>query len=166
MISGKVRRDHHTGALLRATLLAVVLAVFAMHVVASHHPVHSGHAVESSLIDAGNKGQHAHSDVALGDATKTLDNPDGESPVTTAESERAAWRCCASSPPCSRSSSDVGTPIASSADGQAARVPGSAALATRRACTVFRSCAAESRTSMRRAIGVGAASACSHISKI
>ncbi|MFB9556934.1 DUF6153 family protein [Streptomyces roseoviridis] len=80
MISGKVRRDHHTGALLRATLLAMVLAVFAMHVVASHQPVHTGHAAASSPIDAGNKGQHAHFDVALGDATQTPDNPDGESP--------------------------------------------------------------------------------------
>ncbi|MFZ3495868.1 DUF6153 family protein [Streptomyces sp. 5.8] len=80
MISGKVRRDHHTGALLRATLLAVVLALFAMHVLASHQQDHSGHAAAFPLIDAGDKAQHTHSDVAPGDATTTPDSPDGEPP--------------------------------------------------------------------------------------
>ncbi|MBT2492932.1 hypothetical protein J7E96_31390 [Streptomyces sp. ISL-96] len=80
MISGKVRRDHHTGALLRAMLLAVVLALFAMHVLASHQPAHSGHAAAFPLIDAGDKTLHAHSDVASGDATRTPDSLDGESP--------------------------------------------------------------------------------------
>ena len=80
MISGKVRRDHHTGALLRATLLAVVLAVFAMHALTSPQHVHSGHTAASSLIDAGDRTQHAHSDVAPGDATTALDSPDGEPP--------------------------------------------------------------------------------------
>ncbi|MCX5277776.1 DUF6153 family protein [Streptomyces virginiae] len=80
MISGKVRRGHHTGVLLRATLPAVVLALFAMHVLASHQPDHSGHAAAFPLIDAGDKAQHAHSDVAPGDATKTPASPDGEPP--------------------------------------------------------------------------------------
>ncbi|MFD9412586.1 DUF6153 family protein [Streptomyces sp. NPDC059989] len=78
MISGKVRRDRHVGALLRATLLAVVLALFAMHVLASHQPVHSRHAAAVPLIDAGVKTQHAHSDVAPPDATTTPHSPDGE----------------------------------------------------------------------------------------
>ncbi len=82
VISGKVPRGHHKGALLRATLLAVVLAVFAMHVLASHQQVHGGHAAEFPLIDAVDKAHHAHSDVvaAAGDATKTPDSPDDESP--------------------------------------------------------------------------------------
>ncbi|WP_327304105.1 DUF6153 family protein [Streptomyces sp. NBC_01298] len=80
MISGKVRRDRHSGALLRATLVAVVLALFAMHVLASHQPDHSGHAAAFPLIDAGDKAQHAHSDVAPGHVTRTLASPDGESP--------------------------------------------------------------------------------------
>lgn len=78
MISGKVRRDRHVGALLRATLLVVVLALFAMHVLASHQPVHSGHAAAVPLIDAGEKTQHTHSDVAPAEATTTSDSPDGE----------------------------------------------------------------------------------------
>ncbi|NWF24700.1 hypothetical protein HW130_00175 [Streptomyces sp. PKU-EA00015] len=81
MISGKVRRGHHRGALLLATVFAVVLAVFAMHAVTSHLlQAHSGHAAALPLIDAGGKTQHAHSDVAPGDAAKTPDSPDGESP--------------------------------------------------------------------------------------
>lgn len=51
-----------------------------MHVLASHQQVHSGHATEFALIDAVDKAQHAHSDVAPGDATKTPASPDGESP--------------------------------------------------------------------------------------
>ena len=80
MISGKVRRGHHRGALPLATVFAVVLAVLAMHALTSHLQAHSGHAVALPLIDAGDKTQHAHSDVAPGDATKTPDSPDGESP--------------------------------------------------------------------------------------
>ncbi|WP_329378413.1 DUF6153 family protein [Streptomyces sp. NBC_01351] len=54
-------------------LLAVVLALFAMHILASHQQVHGGHA-------AGGKAQHTHSDVAPGVAAETPDSPDGESP--------------------------------------------------------------------------------------
>ncbi|MGR4883941.1 DUF6153 family protein [Streptomyces sp. LARHCF249] len=78
MISGNVRRDRQVGALLRATLLAVVLALFAMHVLASHQPVHSGHAAAFPAIDAGERTQHAHSHVAPADATTTPHSPDGE----------------------------------------------------------------------------------------
>ena len=80
MISGKVRRDHHTGALLRAALLAVVLVVFVMHALTSHQHVHGGHATAFALVDAGDRAQHAHSDVAPGDAATTLDSPDGDPP--------------------------------------------------------------------------------------
>ncbi|WP_138895456.1 DUF6153 family protein [Streptomyces chryseus] len=81
MISGKVRRGHHRGALLLATVFAVVLAVFAMHALTSHLlQAHSGHAAASPLVVAGDKTQHDHSDVAPGDATTTSDSPDGESP--------------------------------------------------------------------------------------
>ncbi|MFD5425323.1 hypothetical protein [Streptomyces sp. NPDC127084] len=76
MISGKVRRGHHGGALLLATVFALVLAVLAMHAPTSHLQAHSGHAAALPLIDAGDKAQHA----APADATKTPDRPDGESP--------------------------------------------------------------------------------------
>ncbi|MFE9771971.1 hypothetical protein ACFYOV_09925 [Streptomyces sp. NPDC005931] len=74
MISGQVRRGHRTGALLLATVVAVVLAVCAMHALTSHQQIHGGQAA-SALIDAGNTPRHAHSDVAPGNTTRTLDNP-------------------------------------------------------------------------------------------
>lgn len=68
--------------MLLATVFAVVLAVFAMHALTSHLlQAHSGHAAALPLIDAEHKAQHAHSDVAPGDATTTTpDSSDGESP--------------------------------------------------------------------------------------
>lgn len=63
-----------------ATVFAVMLAVFAMHSLTTHQQHHSCHAAASSLIDAGDKAQHAHADVAPRDATKTADSPDDESP--------------------------------------------------------------------------------------
>ncbi|MFD8231625.1 hypothetical protein ACFV20_06975 [Streptomyces sp. NPDC059696] len=80
MISGQIRRGHRTGALLLATIIAVVLAMFAMHALTSHQHAHSRHAAAVPLIDAGDRTQHAHSDVAPRDATKTPDSPDGEPP--------------------------------------------------------------------------------------
>ncbi|WP_350325253.1 hypothetical protein [Streptomyces katrae] len=56
-----------------------MLALLGMHALASHQPDHSGHA-SVPLVDAGHKGQHAHSDVAPADVTGTLGSPDGESP--------------------------------------------------------------------------------------
>ncbi len=90
MISGQVRRDDHTGALLRATLLVMVLAVFAMHALVSHQHVHSGHAAAFPLIDAGEKTQHAHADVTPGDTTETPDSPDDEAPYN----HGGAGECC------------------------------------------------------------------------
>lgn len=63
-----------------ATLFAVVLAVFAMHALITHEQAHSCHVAALPLIDAGDNTQHAHTDVASGDATKTPDSPDDESP--------------------------------------------------------------------------------------
>lgn len=51
-----------------------------MHVLASHQQDHSGHTAAFPLIDTGDKAQHAHSDVASGDATRTPVSPGGESP--------------------------------------------------------------------------------------
>lgn len=78
MISGNVHRGHHKAALLRATLLAVVLALFGMHVLASHHPVHSSHATAIPLADARGTTEHAHAHAAPADATATPHSPDGE----------------------------------------------------------------------------------------
>ncbi|MFJ2593726.1 DUF6153 family protein [Streptomyces erythrochromogenes] len=78
MISGNVRRGRPKGALLRATLLAVVLALFAMHVLASHQPVHSGHATAIPLVAAHGATEHTHSHAAPAGATTTPHGPDGE----------------------------------------------------------------------------------------
>ncbi|MET8824232.1 hypothetical protein [Streptomyces rochei] len=90
MTSGKVRRDDHTVALLRATLLVMVLAVFAMHALVSHQHVHSGHAAAFPLIDAGDKTQHSHADVTPGDTTEIPDSPDDEAPYN----HGGAGECC------------------------------------------------------------------------
>lgn len=79
MNSGKVRRGHHTGALLIATLLAVVFAVFAMHALTTEQ-ARSCHTAALPLIDAADEAQHAHTGVAPGDATRTAGSPDAESP--------------------------------------------------------------------------------------
>ncbi|MFB7172251.1 hypothetical protein ACFCYM_15680 [Streptomyces sp. NPDC056254] len=66
--------------MLLATVFTVVFAVFAMHAPTSHVHGHSGHAAAVPVIDAGDKAQHAHSDVVPGAAANTLGSPDGESP--------------------------------------------------------------------------------------
>ncbi|WP_159050808.1 MULTISPECIES: DUF6153 family protein [unclassified Streptomyces] len=77
MISGNVRRGRPKGALLRATLLAVVLALFAMHVLASHQPVHSGHATAIPRVDAPATTAHTHSHAAPADAAAPPHGPPG-----------------------------------------------------------------------------------------
>ncbi|MEU1570239.1 hypothetical protein ABZ519_03535 [Streptomyces collinus] len=57
-----------------------MLAVFAMHSLTSHQHAHSGHAAALPLISAGDKTQHAHSDVSPGDTTTTLASPDDDHP--------------------------------------------------------------------------------------
>ncbi|MFD5620392.1 hypothetical protein [Streptomyces yangpuensis] len=66
--------------MLLATVFAVMFAVLAMHAPASHLQAHSGHAAALPVIGAGEKAPHAHSDVALHDATETRHSPDGDSP--------------------------------------------------------------------------------------
>ncbi len=58
----------------------MVLALFAIHVLASHEPDHSGHAAAFPLVDAGDKAQHAHPDGTPGVVTETPGSPDRESP--------------------------------------------------------------------------------------
>ncbi|MFG2296883.1 DUF6153 family protein [Streptomyces sp. NPDC048603] len=84
MSSGKSRFGHHTGALLLATLFAVVFAVFAMHSLTTQQ-AHSCHTAALPLIGTADENPHAHTDVtsgnvAPGDATRTPDSPVGESP--------------------------------------------------------------------------------------
>ncbi|WP_149829090.1 hypothetical protein [Streptomyces tailanensis] len=63
-----------------ATLFAVVLAIFAMHALTTHHQAHSCHAAALPLTDAGDQTQHAHTAVAPGEVTRTPDGPDDASP--------------------------------------------------------------------------------------
>lgn len=80
MSSGQVRRGHHTGALLIATLLAVVFAVFAMHALTTEQ-ARSCHTAALPLTDAADEPRHAHTGIAPGDdATRAPGSPDGESP--------------------------------------------------------------------------------------
>ncbi|MGW0118029.1 DUF6153 family protein [Streptomyces sp. NPDC003327] len=64
--------------MLRATLLAVVLVLFGMHVLASRHPIHSSHATAVPLAGAHGTTEHKHSHAAPADAAATPRSPDGE----------------------------------------------------------------------------------------
>ncbi|WP_418960222.1 hypothetical protein [Streptomyces tritici] len=79
MIPGKPRGDRRAGAPLRATLLAVVLAVVAMLALASQQHVHSGHPDAYRVVGAADVAPHGHSHGAPA-STDAPDGPDEEAP--------------------------------------------------------------------------------------
>ena len=78
VISGQVRRSRHTGALLFATLLAVVLAVFVMHTLTSHR-THCGPSA-SALAGVVSPVAHQHTDGGHHDEVGSAKSSSAESP--------------------------------------------------------------------------------------
>lgn len=79
VISGQVRRSRHAGALLFATLLAVVLAVFVMHTLTSHRTHCTTSASALSGVESAVAHQHpdgGHHDEAGSAKSSSPESPD------------------------------------------------------------------------------------------